>query len=91
MRRDSRADRQGQPRRFASRLGKGWPGMTSQAQEDLGELRAKYGDQWEIWVVYRVYGGPVWCARRHDDHRHVLNASSPMELEDDINEAEGGG
>ena len=34
---------------------------------------------WQIWVVPRVYGGPVWCARRWDDERRVLNASSPDE------------
>jgi hypothetical protein len=63
--------------------------MTSQTQQELDKLRAKYGDQWEIWVVYRVYGGPVYCARPHDNHRLVLNAADPIELEDDIREAEG--
>lgn len=36
--------------------------------------------QWQVWVVHRVYGGPVWCARRWDDERQVLNAGSPDEL-----------
>jgi hypothetical protein len=35
---------------------------------------------WEIWVVPRVQGGPVWCARRRDDHRTVLNAGDPGTL-----------
>jgi hypothetical protein len=35
---------------------------------------------YQVWVVHRVYGGPVWCARRWDDERRVLNASSPEEL-----------
>ncbi len=35
---------------------------------------------WQIWIVYRVVGGPVWCARRWDDERHVLNAGSADEL-----------
>jgi hypothetical protein len=35
---------------------------------------------YQIWVVHRVYGGPVWCARRWDDERRVLNAHSPEEL-----------
>jgi hypothetical protein len=30
--------------------------------------------------VHRVYDGPVWCARRWDDERRVLNAHSPDEL-----------
>jgi hypothetical protein len=77
MRRDSWTHRQG------------WQQvMTSQIKQDLDKLRAKY-DQWEIWVVYRVYGGPVYCARPRDDHRQVLNAGSPIELEDAIHEAEG--
>ncbi len=62
--------------------------MTSQAQADLVRLRETYGDQWEIWVVHRVYGGPVWCARRHDDHRHVLNADNAGHLAEYIEEAD---
>jgi hypothetical protein len=40
--------------------------------------------RWQVWCVYRVVGGPVWCARPWaggDDGRHTLNASSPEELE----------
>ena len=32
---------------------------------------------WEIWVVRRVVGDPVWCGRRRDNHRRVLNADKP--------------
>lgn len=35
---------------------------------------------WQVWVVRRVVGGPVWCARRRDDHKRVLNAGSAGEL-----------
>ncbi len=35
---------------------------------------------WQVWVVHRVVGGPVWCARRWDDEKRVLNAASPDEL-----------
>jgi hypothetical protein len=35
---------------------------------------------WQIWVVYRVYGGPVWCARRWDGSGRVLNAHNSDEL-----------
>jgi hypothetical protein len=36
--------------------------------------------RWQVWTVPRLYGSTVWCARRHDDHRRVLNAGSPDEL-----------
>jgi hypothetical protein len=36
--------------------------------------------RWQIWVVHRVYGGPVWCARRWDGSGRVLNAHSADEL-----------
>jgi hypothetical protein len=35
---------------------------------------------WQIWVVYRYQGGPVFCARRRDDEKQVLNAGSRNEL-----------
>jgi hypothetical protein len=35
---------------------------------------------WQVWVVHRVIGGPVWCARRWDDERRVINAGSAVEL-----------
>lgn len=43
--------------------------------------------RWQVWVVGRVYGGPVWCARRWDDERCVLNAGSPGELAEMLEEA----
>jgi hypothetical protein len=36
--------------------------------------------RWEIWVVHRVVGGDLWCARRRDDHRQLLHADTPDEL-----------
>lgn len=45
----------------------------------VAQLEADW-PRWQIWVVHRVYGGTVWCARRWDDERHVLNAGSPEEL-----------
>ncbi|HEY4854705.1 MAG TPA: hypothetical protein VII22_28290 [Streptosporangiaceae bacterium] len=35
---------------------------------------------WQIWVVPRVVGGTVWCARRWDGTGDVLNAGSADEL-----------
>ena len=36
---------------------------------------------WQIWAVPRAVGGTIWCARRWDDGKHVLNAASADELE----------
>jgi len=36
--------------------------------------------RWRIWVVSRVVGGTVWCARRWDGTGDVLNAGSADEL-----------
>jgi hypothetical protein len=55
------------------------------AQNRTNEIVAALERQfplWQVWVVHRVMGGPVWCARRHDDHRRILNAHSPAELQD---------
>jgi len=50
---------------------------------------------WECWIVYRVIGGPVWCARRRDDHKKVINADTAEhlaeELEFEVSEPLGGG
>jgi hypothetical protein len=47
---------------------------------------------WQIWTVPTFDGnkrGTIWCARRWDDHKRLLNASSPEELVSDL-EAEAG-
>ena len=45
----------------------------------LARLQADW-PRWQVWIVHRVVGGPVWCARRHDDHKKVINAGSAAEL-----------
>jgi hypothetical protein len=35
---------------------------------------------WQIWVIYPALGGVIWCARRWDDKKRVLNADSADEL-----------
>lgn len=45
----------------------------------LAQLQADWPD-WQIWIVHRHIGGPVWCARRRDDHKRVLNADSAEHL-----------
>lgn len=42
---------------------------------------------WQVWVVNRVVGGPVWCARPHDDHAHVINVYSADDLREHIRRA----
>jgi hypothetical protein len=62
--------------------------MTTEIERELRKLRMQYGQRWEIWVVHRVYGGPVWAARLHHNHKRVLNADSADHLAEYIQEAE---
>ncbi len=57
----------------------GSPPSGPSADDALGDLRAGW-PEWEIWTVRCYVGGMVWCARRHDDHKVVLNAASPQHL-----------
>jgi hypothetical protein len=36
--------------------------------------------RWQIWVIHKAVGGTIWCARRWDDERNVLDADSADEL-----------
>lgn len=56
--------------------------MTPREQE-LAAL-AKRHPAWQVWVVDRYAGGPVWCARPWGRIRPVLNAGSPDHLSEDI-------
>ena len=47
----------------------------------LAALRSDW-PRWEIWYVPLAVGGMTWCARRHDNHRQILNAHSPAELQE---------
>ena len=53
--------------------------MGNLPNDALAQLRADW-PLWEFWIVRRLYGGLVWCARRHDDHKRVLNADSAEHL-----------
>jgi hypothetical protein len=44
---------------------------------------------WQVWYVPRAVGGMIWCARRWNDEKHVLNADSPDGLAE-LLEAEAG-
>jgi hypothetical protein len=56
------------------------------ANEIIKRMEADW-PHWQVWVVNRVVGGPVWCARRWDDNGQVLNAGSADELADCLEEA----
>jgi hypothetical protein len=46
--------------------------------------------KWQVWYVpHALDGGVTWCARLHDNHKIVLNANSPDELAEMINQHEG--
>jgi hypothetical protein len=45
----------------------------------LTRLQADW-PRWQIWIVYKVIGGPTWCARLHDNHSKIINADSPAHL-----------
>ncbi len=53
------------------------PGITR--GEALEALRAGW-PEWEIWIVPFSVGGERWCARRHDNHKHLLHGYTPAEL-----------
>lgn len=43
---------------------------------------------WQVWMVPRVYGGPVWCARPHGVSIAQLHADTPEHLGEYIAERE---
>lgn len=55
------------------------------ADEQAEELSVKF-PKWQVWYVPLFVGGHAWCARRHDNHKIVLNASTPDELAEMINQ-----
>jgi hypothetical protein len=55
----------------------------STADEAVAALRERWPD-WQIWYVPRAIGGLLWCARLHSDHKTVINAESPDELEEEL-------
>ncbi len=65
--------------------------MTSDTDRMLARLRAAH-PAWQVWVVHRVVGGAVWCARRLDDFarppRTLINVSTPDDLSVALAEAD---
>jgi len=46
--------------------------------------------RWQIWVIHKAIGGQIWCARRWDGTGPVLNADSPDELAEYLEEETAG-
>lgn len=61
----------------------------NEQQRIIAALEADWPN-WQVWVVGRTVGGPVWCARRWDGAGDVLNAASADELADLLEEAASG-
>ena len=55
----------------------------STADQAVAALRERW-PEWQIWYVPRAIGGLLWCARLHSDHKTVINAESPEELEEQL-------
>ncbi len=70
------------------------PGLTATEEAAMGnptdakiaELQADW-PRWEFWIVPRAVGGPVWCARRRDHHKRVVNAASAEHLAEHLEDA----
>jgi hypothetical protein len=64
--------------------------VISHADTELARLREAHPD-WEIWVVNRVVGGPLWCAKRQDWQPGgvILNEDSAEHLAEALAEQAG--
>lgn len=62
--------------------------MQNTTDEQVAELAAEW-PSWEFWIVHRYIGGPLYCARRRDSHRKVLNADTPAQLTEYLEDAVG--
>ena len=54
--------------------------MAQNRIDQIGAALERDWPRWHIWVVHRVVGGTLWCARRWDDTGNALNADTPEEL-----------
>lgn len=55
-------------------------------QQAINDLRDRY-PAWQIWVVPVYLGPDTWCARLHTNHKHLIHAHSPDELDKSLAEA----
>ena len=61
--------------------------MRNRAEEIRAGLEAEWPG-WQVWIIWRAVGGPLWCARRWDETGEVLSAGSAVDLADAIEEEE---
>ena len=74
----------GAPDRHDLQGGQRWLIMAASTPDRaVAALRERWPD-WQIWYVPRAIGGLLWCARLHRDHKTVINAESPDELEEQL-------
>jgi hypothetical protein len=62
--------------------------MQNHIDQIVAELEREW-PKWQIWVVRRYIGGPVWCARRWDGVGKTINEYSPEQLSDALEAAAG--
>ena len=55
--------------------------MQNEGDAILAARRDRWGGEWRIWLVYCYSGPDIWCAYRWADEKHVIDATSPRELE----------
>ena len=53
--------------------------MANPTDQTVADLERDW-PRWQSWVVHRVIGGPLWCARRWDDEKRLLHADTPGQL-----------
>jgi hypothetical protein len=47
--------------------------------ETISRIEGAWPD-YQVWIIRRVVGGPLYCARRRDQSAAVLNADDPDDL-----------
>lgn len=62
--------------------------METWTTQQLSILRRNYAGRWDIWVVHRYIGGPLWCAKPKGASIALLHADQPEHLVEYIGEAE---
>jgi hypothetical protein len=53
--------------------------MRNRAEEIRSQLEAEWPG-WQVWIVWRVIGGPQWCARRRDCSGPPVTSDDPDTL-----------
>ena len=62
--------------------------MTGNPIEHMQMALERAHPGWQVWVVWRAVGGPLWCARPWDESSPALNAGTAEDLGEAIGRAE---